>query len=125
MSERKFRINIDPSELVPESRQRKYYALAALFILLMIVIVLLVLYGELLPSQVPLYFSLPWGEGRLVPRIHLLRLPALGAFFMLINLLVSLIARGDTVLSMALAVGTLVTVIMLFVSLTGILQSVL
>ena len=125
MQERKFRIKIDPTELVPERRERRYYGLSAILIALMLLIGLLVLFAELLPSQIPLYFSLPWGEARLASRFQLLRIPLMGLLFMIINLLVARTARGEAVLSIVLAVATLVINVMLLVSLLGIIQSVL
>lgn len=41
-----------------------------------------------LPTQLPLFYSLPWGEGQLVPTVHLIILPSLAILITLINLLV-------------------------------------
>jgi hypothetical protein len=48
-----------------------------------------VLYYNELPSQLPLFYSLSWGEGQLVPISQIIILPALTIVITLINLLVS------------------------------------
>src|SRR4051812_25388762 len=44
---------------------------------------------DLLPTQLPLFYSLPWGENQLVPISQIIILPALTVVITLINLLVS------------------------------------
>ncbi len=48
-----------------------------------------VLYYNELPSQLPLFYSLSWGENQLVPISQIIILPALTVVITLINLLVS------------------------------------
>lgn len=48
-----------------------------------------VLYYNELPSQLPLFYSLSWGEGQLVPISQIVILPALTIVITLINLLFS------------------------------------
>ncbi len=42
-------------------------------------------YFDRLPPQVPLYFSLPWGENRLSTPSNLLLFPSLGLIFLIFN----------------------------------------
>jgi len=44
---------------------------------------------ERLPSELPLFYSLPWGEGQLVPIFQIVVLPSLTVIITLTNLLVS------------------------------------
>ncbi len=44
---------------------------------------------DLLPTQLPLFYSLPWGENQLVPISQIIILPALTIVVTLVNLLVS------------------------------------
>jgi hypothetical protein len=48
-----------------------------------------VLFYNDLPSQLPLFYSLAWGEGQLVPISQIIILPALTILITLVNLLVS------------------------------------
>lgn len=119
----KFRIATIPAELIPERRERKYY-MAALLVNLVIIGILASMYGSL-PSKVPLFFSLPWGEARLASRVYILILPVLGIIFMLVNLAVMRITRGEKVWTVALAAATLLVNVMLLTATLGILQSVI
>lgn len=44
---------------------------------------------EKLPAEIPLFYSLPWGEGQLVPIFEIIILPSLTIVITLSNLLVS------------------------------------
>ncbi len=44
---------------------------------------------EKLPSELPLFYSLPWGEGQLVPIFQIIVLPSITIVITLTNLLVS------------------------------------
>lgn len=44
---------------------------------------------ERLPSALPLFYSLPWGEGQLVPIFQIIVLPSITVMITLTNLLVS------------------------------------
>lgn len=46
-------------------------------------------YYERLPSKLPLFYSLPWGEGQLVPIFEIIILPSITIVITLSNLLVS------------------------------------
>ena len=46
-----------------------------------------------LPPQIPLWYSLPWGEGQLAPKIALFVLPAISLVFLIFNLVFSHFVR--------------------------------
>ena len=54
-----------------------------------IILGLLVVTYNNLPSQLPLFYSLPWGEGQLVPISRIVILPSLTIILTLSNLLIS------------------------------------
>ena len=47
-------------------------------------VILIFKFGDL-PPQIPLYFSLPWGESQLSPSIHIIYLPIFSVMVTLIN----------------------------------------
>lgn len=125
MSDNKFRVKIDTEQLVPDRKERKYYTMALFVILILFATISAAIYAKILPSQVPLYLSLPWGEARLAASNHLLLLPLYGAFVLVANLFTSRAVKNDTLLTSTLAVSTLAVVLMVVVATCGILQSIL
>lgn len=73
------------------TRQDPVVFWATAFSLLGVVITLttFALTYERLPAQIPLFYSLPWGEGQLVPIFEIIILPSLTIVITLSNLLVS------------------------------------
>jgi len=62
-----------------------------------------------LPSQIPLFYSLPWGEQELAPASSILFLPALSLFFMLLNnLLAVFFLKSSQLFSRLLVIISLV-----------------
>lgn len=79
-----------------------------------------------LPGTVPLLFTEPWGEARLVPKAYLFLLPTISLVTAVVNILVGkTIPKENRALSYALGVGTLTVNIILLISLYGIIQSLL
>ena len=59
-----------------------------------------------LPSQVPLYYSLPWGEQRLAQTTALLTIPASAAMILILNIgIVLFFYKTEPVISRLLALG--------------------
>lgn len=110
--------------LVPEKLGRTSYFIALLLIITMLGIITILLRN--IPLVVPLFFTLPWGEARLAPRIMLYLLPLISFIFLLINLgLGRLSTKLSPLLPRVLAVSTAVVTLMILVSLLGILQSLI
>lgn len=111
-------------ELVADEFSRKSYSYALIIIGLMIVGV--GFFWTLLPFEVPLYYSKPWGESRLSPKLGLLLLPGLSISVLLINVAISKILQSENVMLIkSLAGATLVISSMFLLSLLGILWSIL
>lgn len=123
MIEHKFRINLSPEEYAPSSAVKKYYLLSILLIIMMTGIIFFLL--PYLPLQVPLFYTQPWGEGRLATKESLFLLPALSLFFLALNLVVGKGVKEELVLSKTIGAGTLLMSILIFVSLAGIIQAVI
>lgn len=125
MSKKKFRINVDPQSLVPSDSVRKYY-LISLVMTLVLVGTVSVVHGYL-PHSVPIFFTEPWGVGRLAPKLYLYVLPAISLVVMTINILIgkALDMTDHKVLIYSLAIGSLVVTSTLTVSFLGIVQSIL
>lgn len=123
MQTKKFIINIDPGLLVPSNALRKYYLLA----IGMVVIMMLVIVGfwKYLPTSVPFFFTAPWGEARLAPKIFLFLLPISSFLIILVNLILAKIAKDEAkLLTEVLVIGAMMIGAMLTISLIGIVQSV-
>lgn len=124
METKKFRIAIDPATLVPKAAVRRYYWWSMAIVWVMAVGVGVV--WKSLPRVVPLLFTEPWGEARLVPRLYLAGLPLLGLLVTMVNVILSkTVPEENKALGYSLAVGALLINVMLMVSLYGIGQSLL
>lgn len=124
MPANKFIIKIDPSELVPKSSARVYYYIA--FWITLIQAATIALLWKYLPVVVPLFFTEPWGEARLAPKLYLGIIPLLSIGTLVTNLILGKSAKEESpVLVFTLAISTLFVVVMLSLALGGILQSIL
>lgn len=124
MSGRKFRIEIDPGLLVPSAGVRKYYWWSVGGVVAGGVG--LAVGWRYLPMMVPLLFTEPWGEARLVPKAYLVGLPVIGLVTTLVNVLLGKsIPRENLALHYALSMGALTVSLMLLTALYGIGQSLL
>lgn len=124
MSVNKFIIKINPADLVPKSGARIYYY-AALWITLLQAGAIILLWSKL-PRVVPLFFTEPWGEARLAPKLFLTLLPVLSLVSIAVNLIMGKGAKGESqLLSYSLAVSAAAISVMFTISLFGILQSLL
>ena len=83
--------------------------------------VLLVIARGKLPPQVPLYYSLPWGEGRLANPHDLWWLPVICLAVILVNLSISVFLR-QLVLTRILSSATLVVTILAVITLGKIIM---
>ena len=76
-----------------------------------------------LPPQAPLFFSRPWGEEQLIPRLGLLLLPftSLGVF--LLNLAIANLApREERLISQTLTIATVIFNFLCLISLGQIIR---
>ena len=110
--------------LVPDKFGRAGYLIAFLLIIAMVGIITSLLRS--LPTVVPLYFTLPWGEARLAPKLMLYLLPLMSLFFGFFNLALGKIsAKLSPLLPKVLAVATTIVTCMIAISLIGIVQSLI
>lgn len=119
-----FSITATAQILVPDKLGRASYLISLIFVVLMIALIGAV-YSRL-PYNIPLYFSLPWGDGRLAPKIMLVTLPLLALILSLLNLLLGRVfTKLAQLLPRVLAVTSAVVAGMFFLSVLGIIQSLI
>lgn len=117
-----FNIRETAETLVPDKLGRSSYLIACGLVLVMLILITLLL-GSL-PPTVPLYFTLPWGEARLAPKLMLYILPSITLILIVFNLgLGRLSDKLSPLLPRVLAVSTVVIAGMMLISLLGIMQS--
>ncbi len=118
-----FNIRETAETLVPDRLGRTSYLIALIIIAVMIAIIAF-LYNRL-PRSIPLYYTLPWGESRIAPRIMIYLLPAIAMGFFVVNLVLGLIeSKLSPLLPRVLAVATAVLGGMCLMSLLFIIQSI-
>ena len=123
-NKQKFSIRETAEILVPDSLGRSSYLLALLIIVVMLMLISALL--TKLPTVVPLYFTLPWGESRLTSKLMLYLLPLSSFLFLILNLgLGRLSVKLSPLLPRILAVATTVVASMMMISLLGIIQSLI
>lgn len=119
-----FSIRATAEILVPDKLGRTSYVVSLVIILLTYSVI-----GGLLsklPPTVPLYYSLPWGEARLVPKLFLFALPTMAMIILIFNLALGRFSQKiSPLLPKVLSVTTAVVASMLAVSLLGIVQSLI
>lgn len=119
-----FSISETAETLVPDKLGRTGYFIALIMILVMLAMITMLL-GNL-PAVVPLFFTLPWGESRLAPKIMLYMLPLIAILFLAINLTLGRMSlKLSSLLPTVMAVSTAVVTFILLVSLLGIVQSLI
>lgn len=117
-----FNIRETAETLVPDKLGRSSYLASCGLVLVMLILITLLL-GSL-PPTVPLYFTLPWGEARLAPKLMLYILPSITLILIVFNLgLGRLSGKLSPLLPRVLAVSTVVIAGMMLISLLGIMQS--
>ncbi len=120
----KFSIRETAETLIPDRVGRTSYFAGMIVIGLMLLLITLIM--TRLPVSIPLYFTLPWGEARLAPKLMLYLLPGLSVVIAIFNLALGrLSANLSPILPRTLAVATLVIVVMMMMALLGIIQSLL
>lgn len=67
----------------------KKYGFLALSIVSLILVLLILFLPKFLPERLPLFYSLPWGEGQLAEKVQFLIIPTLSLSIALLNLLIS------------------------------------
>lgn len=117
-----FNIRETAEILIPDKLSRTSYFGGLILSLLMLSLISGLLVR--LPQVVPLYFTLPWGEARLAPRLMLYLLPSISIVVMMVNLALGrLSAKLSPLLPRVLSVASLVISAMMSISLVGIIQS--
>lgn len=117
-----FSISATAEDLVPDRLGRMSYGIALILIFFSSLIITFLL--PRLPLVVPLFFTLPWGEVRLVPRLFIYLLPVIGLLVIIFNLgLGRIAAKLSPLLPRVLAVSSAVVCGMLLIALLGIIQS--
>jgi len=124
METKKFIIKIDPGLLVPSNTLKKYY-LVAMGLVGVMLLTIIGFWGWM-PMSVPLFFTAPWGEARLAPKIFLFLLPIVGFLVVVVNLILAKIAKEvSRILTQVLVIGAMIIEVMLTIALLGIVQSVI
>lgn len=119
-----FDISRTADELVPEKSNRTGYVIA-MGIALVIAVLVLALRHKL-PKVVPLWYTEPWGEGRLVPQLYLLLLPSSIFLVTVLNILVAkTLGSGRRLLTRMLAYGAAVFASLILLAFVGVVQSLL
>lgn len=110
--------------MVPDELGRTSYLIGILMIGVGLALVMGLL-GKL-PPVVPLYFTLPWGEARLAPKLMLYTIPGIALVFLIFNLgLGRIMGKLSPLLPRVLAVATAVESGMMLIALLGIIQSLI
>lgn len=105
-------------------RQDKLLFTPTLFSLLMIIFsfVIFLFKKETLPHQVPLNYSLPWGEEQLVPAVYLLILPLSSLIVFIFNIFWSFFfIKRDIFLAKIIAFANLVVAFLSFYTMVRII----
>jgi hypothetical protein len=111
-------------ELVRDNSSRNLYVVSVFLVLLMSLVIVVI--WSKLPGQIPLFFTFPWGEARLAPKILLAILPGLSGVFVVINIFLGKYYSNYPVLiSRILASVSMAIAIMMSLAMYGILQAVL
>lgn len=93
-----------------------------LFLIIFQLIILVVKFGDL-PGQVPLYYSLPWGEGQLASAASLFLLPTFSIIILLLNNLIATFFLKTTILfSRLLTIFSLIFSLLSSISLVKIIS---
>lgn len=110
--------------LIPDRLGRTSYLLAFSLIIIMLAIISALFVR--IPDVVPLYFTLPWGEARLAPKLMLFILPVISLLFMILNLGLGRVStKLSLLLPRILAVSTAVITGIMMIGLVGIIQSLI
>ena len=123
-NKQRFSIRETAEILVPDELGRTNYLAGILMIVMMLALITALL--SKLPPAVPLYFTLPWGEARLAPKLMLYAIPGTMLVFLVFNLgLGRLLTKLSPLLPRVLAVATAVESGMMMIALLGIVQSLI
>ncbi len=119
---RRFDLGKTAEELVPDFTNRFAYLLA--------LVVTLLEAGWLwwllprLPRVVPLYFTEPWGEAELAPKLFFFLLPGVSFVVIVINIVVSrLFSRVSAIVPRILSIAAATLSLMFLFALAGVIQS--
>lgn len=119
-----FSIRETVETLVPDKFGRTGYLIAFSLIIVMASLITALL-GSL-PTVVPLYFTLPWGEARLAPKLMLYLLPIMSLLFIIFNLALGKVSvKLSPLLPKVLAIATTIVTGMIAIALIGIIQSLI
>ena len=89
-------------------------------------IILIIFFFPLLPPQVPLYYSRPWGDNQLASPSSLFLLPAISFFFLLLNsCLIALLDEKKRFLALSLAWNSLISASLALIGLGKIISIII
>jgi len=111
-------------KLVPSFEAQSSKQISQIAIIIWLIEILLIFSTwSLLPPQVPLFYSRPWGEEQLVHPIGLFLLPALGLVTFLINFwIISLLPKEEKLLRQILIITILVFNLLSLITLIQIIR---
>lgn len=87
--------------------------------------VLFLFFLKKLPMEIPLYYSLPWGQAQIAPTPFLLILPAGSLVFLLINFILTKIFKDSPLLSLTFVWTSAAFSFLAFITLTRIILLVI
>lgn len=96
-----------------------FYSIVSSLVIIILILTIFALNYTKLPAQIPLFYSLPWGEEQLVALPQFIILPSIIALVILVNLVISWhLHESQTVLKRFLSVSTsAVSLLILFAAL--------
>lgn len=109
-------------ELVPDRLNRNTY-LGSSFLSILLLVLPLTVYSKL-PEQLPLLWTLPWGEARLAPKVGIFGGGVIAILVVVVNVILSKSwSGGGSLVPRILSSATLVVAIALMIAMWGVLQS--
>ena len=97
--------------------QLTFYATVYNLIIFGVVLVLVVFTSPLLPSQIPLFYSLPWGDSQLATTSQFIILPAIALLITLLNLTISWhLHQSQVALKRILCIGSALMSLFVFIT---------
>lgn len=102
----------------------KYFSYPLIFTLISVIVssIFLTLTINKLPSQLPLFYSLPWGESQLIPTTQIFLLPIIMMASLLINFFISSqLHQSQIILKRMLTLNTIAIDVILLITIFKVL----
>ena len=94
-----------------------FYATVYNLLIAFVIVVLVIFTSPYLPKQLPLFYSLPWGDAQLVSVAQFIVLPAVTVLITLVNLAISWhLHQSQIVLKRILTIGSALISLLIFIT---------